>query len=198
MVIPNVGNQPNISATDIGIYSLNISNGRTLTITSPRVLTIGGSPGGDLTLDGIISGGNLNLGTGTHVINNAGGTGSLSSTNVATVLSGSTVTLNNNLQAGALAVNAGGSMNITNRTLSLNGSGAALVVPGGATFTTTGSTVVFNGTAAQQAAGIAYNNLTINNTTRRSCHRRDVDRERHRQRHPDPDQQRPGHRAPLP
>ena len=89
VVIPNVGNQPNISATDIGVFSLNISNGRTLTITSPRVLTIGGSPGGDLTLDGIISGGNLNLGTGTHVINNAGGTGSLSSTNVATVLSGS-------------------------------------------------------------------------------------------------------------
>jgi hypothetical protein len=164
VVIPNVGNQPAISATDIGIFSLNLANGRTLTITSPRVLTIGGSPGGDLTLDGIISGGNLNLGTGTHVINNAGGTGSLSSTNVATVLSGGTVTLNNNLQAGAVAVNAGGSMNITGRTLSLNGSGAALVVPGGATFTTATSTVIFNGTAAQQAAGIAYNNLTINNT----------------------------------
>jgi hypothetical protein len=164
VVIPNVGNQPSISATDIGVFSLSIANGRTLTITSPRVLTIGGAPGGDLTLDGIISGGNLNLGTGTHAINNAGGTGSLSSTNVATVLSGSTVTLNNNLQAGALAVNAGGSMNITGRTLSLNGSGPALVVPGGATFTTATSTVIFNGAAAQQAAGIVYNNLTINNT----------------------------------
>ena len=166
VIIPNVGAQPTISATDIGIFSLNISNGRTLTITNPRVLTIGAPApgvGGDLTLDGIISGGALNFGTGSHNINNAGGTGSLSSTNVATVLSGSTVTLNNNLQAGALGVNAGGSMTIANRTLSLNGTGG-LVVPGGATFTTTGSTVIFNGTAAQQAAGIAYNNLTINNT----------------------------------
>ena len=161
--IPNVGAQPTIGTTDIGVYLLNISNGRMLTITNPRVLTIGGSPGGDLTLDGIISGGFLNLGTGTHVINNAGGTGSLSSTNVATVLTGATVTLNNNLQAGALGVNAGGSMTIATRTLSLNGTGG-LVVPGGATFTTTGSTVIFNGAAAQQAAGIAYNNLTINNT----------------------------------
>ncbi|MGH9932570.1 MAG: DUF4214 domain-containing protein, partial [Pyrinomonadaceae bacterium] len=98
------------------------------------------------------------------VITNAGGAGSLSSTNVATVLAGSTTTLSGNLQAGALAINAGASMDITNGTLSLNGSGAALAVPGGATFTTTGSTVIFNGTAAQQAAGIAYNNLTINNT----------------------------------
>ena len=165
VVIPNVGAQPNISATDIGIFSLNISNGRTLTITNPRILTIGSTTatGGDLTLDGIISGGFLNFGNGTHAINNAGGTGSLSSTNVATVLSGGSVTLNNNLQAGALGVNAGGSMTIANRTLSLNGTGG-LVVPGGATFTTTGSTVIFNGTAAQQAAGIAYNNLTINNT----------------------------------
>ena len=164
VVIPNVGAQPNISATDITVFSLSLANGRTLTITSPRVLTIGGAPGGDLTLDGIISGGNLNLGTGTHVINNAGGTGSLSATNVMTVLSGSTTTLNNNLQAGAVAVNGGGSFVITNRTLSLNGTGAALAVGGGGTFTTTGSTVVFNGTAAQQAAGTIYNNLTINNT----------------------------------
>ena len=166
VVIPVVATQPTINATDIGVFSLSIANGMTLTITNPRVLTIGSTTatGGDLTLNGIISGGFLNFGNGTHNINNASGTGALSSTNVATVISGSTVTLNNNLQAGALAVNAGGSMIITNRTLSLNGSGAALTIAGGATFTTTGSTVVFNGTAAQQAAGIAYNNLTINNT----------------------------------
>jgi hypothetical protein len=164
VVIPNVGAQPAISATDITVFSLSLANGRTLTITNPRILTVGGAPGGDLTLDGIISGGNLNMGTGTHVINNAGGTGSLSADNVMTVLSGSTTTLNNNLQAGAVAVNGGGSLNITNRTLSLNGAGAALTVTGGGTFTTTGSTVVFNGTAAQQAAGTIYNNLTINNT----------------------------------
>ncbi|HEY8189013.1 MAG TPA: hypothetical protein VIF64_23305, partial [Pyrinomonadaceae bacterium] len=164
VVIPNVGNQPNISATDIDIFSLNLSNGRTLTINSGRTLTIDGAAAtSDLTLDGIISGGALNFaGAGPHVINNAGGTGSLSSTNVMTLLSPASVTLNQNLQAGAVAVNSGATFNITNRTLSLNGSGAALAV--GGTLTTTGSTVIFNGTAAQTAAGVAYNNLTINNT----------------------------------
>ena len=105
VVIPNAGNQPTIGAAmgDVSVYSLNISNGRTLTIDPARILTIGGSPGGDLTLDGIISGGQLRFGTGTHAFN-AALTGSLSPTNQAFVLSGSTVTLNNNLQAGALAV----------------------------------------------------------------------------------------------
>jgi hypothetical protein len=164
VVIPGgaIPNQPTINASDIGIYSLNIANGRVLTINSPRILTIGGAPGGDLTLDGIISGGELRMGTGAHAINNAG-TGSLSSANLLRILSGAAVTLNNDLQAGALAVD-GGSITIANRILSLNGPGAALAVAGGATFTTTGSTVVFNGTAAQQAAGTTYNNLTINNT----------------------------------
>jgi len=165
VIIPAVATQPTISATDIGIFSLSLANTMTLTITNPRVLTIGAPApgvGGDLALNGVTTGGFLNFGTGSHNITNTG-TGSLSSTNVATVLSGSIVTLSNDLQAGALAVNAGGSMTIANRILSLNGTGG-LVVPGGATFTTTASTVIFNGTAAQQAAGIAYNNLTINNT----------------------------------
>jgi hypothetical protein len=166
VVIPNVGMQPNIpvGGGDIGIYSLSLANGRTLTIDTGRILTIGGSPGGDLTVDGIISGGELRLGSGTHVINNAGGTGSIVGGNQATVLSGSTVTLNNNLQMGSLTVNAGGSMTILNRTLSLARAGAALNIPGGATFTTTGSTVVLNGGVGQTIAGIAYNNLTINNS----------------------------------
>jgi hypothetical protein len=164
VIIPNVGNQPTIGAAmgDVGVYSLNISNGRTLTIDPTRILTIGGSPGGDLTLDGIISGGQLRFGTGTHAFNNAGGTGNLSPANQLFVISGSTVTLNHNLQAGLLAVSAGGSMNITSKTLSLNGSGAALGVAG--TFTTTTSTIVLNGAAAQTIAGTTYNNLTIANT----------------------------------
>jgi hypothetical protein len=184
VVIPNVGNQPTIGAAmgDVNIYSLNISNGRTLTIDPARILTIGGAPGGNLTLDGIITGGELRFGTGTHVINNAGGTGSLSATNLARGLSGSTTTLNNNLQAGAVAIDAGGSMTITGFTLSLNGPGAALSV--GGTFTPAAqrddgsspalppgdgllavfSTVVLNGSAAQTIPGITYSNLTIANT----------------------------------
>jgi hypothetical protein len=165
VVIPNVGLQPSITASDITVYSLIVNNGRTLTITSPRVLTIGGSPGGNLQLDGIISGGNLNLGTGTHTITNAGGTGSLSSTNVATILSGGSVTLAQNLQAGALALNAGGVLNLTNRTVSLNGVGG-LNVQAGSTFTTTGSTVIFNGSGAvpQSLGAVTLNNMSVNNT----------------------------------
>src|SRR5262249_53536678 len=102
--IPNVGAQPNIATTDIGIFTLNISNGRTLTITNPRNLNIGGSPGGDLTLDGIITGGSLTLGTGTHNLTNGSGTGSITS-NAMTVISGSNTTLQNNLQVDALTVN---------------------------------------------------------------------------------------------
>ncbi|HSS20394.1 MAG TPA: hypothetical protein VLL54_09995 [Pyrinomonadaceae bacterium] len=162
VVIPNVGNQPTI-VSDIGIYSLNLANGRTLTITNPRILTIGGSPGGDLTLNGVISGGNLNMGTGTHTITNPGGTGSLSSTNVLTVLSGGTATLNNNLQAGAVATNLGGTFNYTQRTLSLNGSGAAFAI-GGAVIVDNNSTLIMNGNAAQTISGVSYNNLTINNS----------------------------------
>ena len=162
VVIPNVGAQPNISATDIGIYSLNISNGRTLSVTPPRILTIGGSPGGDLTLDGIISGSELRFGSGAHVISNAGGTGSLSSTNLMSVLSGSTVTLNNDLSMGALNVNAGGTFNYPNRTVTFTGAAPTLVNNGAMAFGS--STVIFAGTAAQSGAGsLGFNNLTVNN-----------------------------------
>jgi hypothetical protein len=164
VVIPNVGAQPNINTVDVNIFSLSLANGRTLTINGGLILMIsGGAAGSDLTLDGIISGGALNFaGAGPHVINNAGGTGSLTSTNVTTLLIPASVTLNNDLQMGALAVNSGATMNITSRTLSLNGSGAALTI--GGALTTTGSTVVLNGSAAQTIAGITYNNLTINNS----------------------------------
>ena len=162
VVIPNVGAQPAIAASDINIFSLNLANGRTLTIEADNSLTINGSAAGsDLTLNGIISGGTLFFaGAGPHVINNAGGTGSLSASNIMAVQSPAVVTLNNNLQAGAVSINAGATFNITNRMLSLNGSGAALTASG--TFTITGSTVQFNGSAAQ-TTGTVYNNLTINN-----------------------------------
>jgi len=62
------------------------STGMIRIISSPRILTMGGAPGGNLILDGIISGGEFRLGTGTHTIT---ATGSLSSTNLTQVLSGS-------------------------------------------------------------------------------------------------------------
>jgi Bacterial Ig domain len=167
VIIPSSGvtNEPNIGTTDIGLFSLNIANGRTLTITSPRILTIGGGTASDLTLDGIISGGFLNLGTGTHSINNAGGTGSITPTNTMTVLSGSTATLQNNLQADSVTVNAGGTLNISNRQLSLTGS-----LTNNGTLTLTGSTVAFNASGGSAVAQTltnptAFNNLTINNTS---------------------------------
>ncbi|HVS82561.1 MAG TPA: hypothetical protein VHE60_12595, partial [Pyrinomonadaceae bacterium] len=182
VVIPNVVNQPTLANSSPTINSLNIANSATLTI-SGQTLTISGNSGSDLTLNGVISGGALNFaGGGPHLIKNAGGTGSISSTNTTTVLSPAVVTLSNSLQMGALAINAGGSMTISGNTLSLNGPGAALSVAG--TFTPAargddgspgtppgdglqaiGSTVVFNSTTgAQTGAGITYSSLTINNS----------------------------------
>src|SRR5262249_22684015 len=111
VVIPNVGNQPSLTlGADATVNSLNVANGRTITIAADHTITVGT---GNLTLDGIISGGTLRFGAGTHAINNSAGTGSLSSTNTLVILTGANVTLNHNLQAGAVNVNAGGTLNIT-------------------------------------------------------------------------------------
>jgi Bacterial Ig domain len=190
VVIPSgaLPNEPAISASDISVFSLNIANGRTLTITSPRTLTINGAAAGsDLTLDGIIDGGALNfVGAGPHLITHAVSMGSISSTNTMTLLSGAVVTLNNaagnDLQMGSLVVKSGASMTITGRTLSLNGAGGLNVAgtftpavrgdgesgpptknPGGG-IEVVGSTVVYNGSSAQTGAGITYFGLTINNS----------------------------------
>jgi len=151
--------QPTLSSSSPTINSLNLSNTRVLTI-SGQTLTITGSTGSDLTLDGTISGGGLSFGTGTHAINNSGGTGSITPTNTTTVLSGANVTLNNTLQMDALAVNSGGSFNATNRMLSLTGD-----LTNNGTFTTTGSTVILNGSSAQAVSGATtFNDLTVNNS----------------------------------
>jgi hypothetical protein len=163
VVIPTIGFQPNIITPDVSIYSLALGVNKTLTIDSGRTLTITGTTGSDFLINGTVVGGALNFaGAGPHVITNPSGTGSISSTNVKTLLSPAVVNLNNDLQMGALAVNSGATMNITGRTLSLNGAGAALTV--GGTLTTATSTVVLNGSVAQTIAGVAYNNLTINNS----------------------------------
>ena len=89
--------------------------------------------------------------------------GSGAFTGAATILSGSTTTLGADKQMGSVAVNAGGTFNIANRTLLLSGAGTPLTSAG--TFTSTGSTVEYNGTAAQTlSTGITtYNNLSLNN-----------------------------------
>jgi hypothetical protein len=159
--VPNAAqpNQPTLSASSPTINSLNLGNTRVLTI-SGQTLTITGSTGSDLTLDGNINGGALSFGSGTHTIFNAGATGSITPTNTTTVLNGANVTLNNNLQMDSLTINSGGTLNISNKTLSLTGS-----LNNGGTFTLTGSTVVFNGSGAQTLTNTtAFNNLTINNT----------------------------------
>jgi hypothetical protein len=176
VIIPNVANHPTLPTPPLNadVFSLTMSNStagtNTLTINSGALLRIdGGLAGSNLTFTGtqpsVISGGIVSFsGLGPHTINNASGTGSLDSTNQLDVPAGVAVVLNNNLNMGGLVVQSAGTFDLTNRTVSLSGSPVALFATGGSTITTTGSTVIFNGTAAQQAAGIAYNNLTINNT----------------------------------
>ena len=90
-------------------------------------------------------------------------TGSGAFTGASTILSGSNTTLGADKQMGSVAVNAGATFNIANRTLLLSAPGAPLTNAG--TFTSTGSTVEYNGTSPQTlSTGItSYNNLSLNN-----------------------------------
>jgi len=174
VVIPFlVPNDPTLAA-NADIFSLTMNNTgastHTLTITSGNTLTIdGAAAGSDLnftgTIPNVIAGGALQFaGAGPHIINNTSTLGSLSPTNAATVLSGATVMLSpNNMNMGTLAVNSGGTMDITNRTLGLQGAGAALTVAG--TLTTTGSTVSFQGGAPQTTNAPSFAGLRIFNGT---------------------------------
>jgi hypothetical protein len=177
-VIPNVGAQPNVITPDVTINSLNIASGRTLTINNGHILAITGSTSSNLTLDGQLSGGELDFGAGTHTI---GGAGSISSTNTTKVLSGATVSLSSDLQMGNLTINSGGTMNLSSHTLSLSGTPTPLTVsgtfnpappPAGDSNTaradvpeSVSGTVLFNGTSAQNAPGITYGGLTISNSS---------------------------------
>src|SRR5439155_20991677 len=119
VIIPASGvtNEPSVLSSNPTIYSLNIANVRTLTLTG-HTLTLSGTAASDLTFNngGMIVGGALQLGgAGPHLINNAAGTGSIAPTNTITVLSPAVVTLQNNLQADSLTINAGGTLDISNR-----------------------------------------------------------------------------------
>ena len=76
-----------------------------------------------------------------------------------------TLILDGDAQLGLVQIDAGSTLDITNRTLKLSGAGTALTVNG--TIITPGSTIEMNGTAAQivqtNLNGANFNNLTINN-----------------------------------
>jgi hypothetical protein len=132
---------------------------------------------GNVTANAAIGGGGTLRVNGSTITNNAsvsvaafqfGGaaqslSGAGSFTGAATVLNGSNTTLGADKQMGSVAINAGGTFNISNRTLFLSSAGTPLTNAG--TFTNAGSTVEYNGTAAQTlSSGITtYNNLSLNN-----------------------------------
>ncbi|MBK8467293.1 MAG: hypothetical protein IPL32_15860 [Chloracidobacterium sp.] len=150
-----------VSATGLQISPGQFTIGGNLTANAP----IGGSGtlrfnGSTFTNNAAVSTASVQFGGTTQSLSGSGGL----SGNSATVLSGSITTLGANKQMSTVSINAGGTFNISNRTLLLSGAGTPLTVNG--TFSVTGSTVEYNGTAAQVLAAFTpYYNLSLNNTT---------------------------------
>lgn len=80
------------------------------------------------------------------------------------VLSGCNLTLSSDHQMSSVNINAGGTFNISGRTLKLSAGGIPLINNG--TFTTANSTIEYNGVISQEIAvtNVSYNCLTINDS----------------------------------
>ncbi|MBK8467519.1 MAG: hypothetical protein IPL32_17010 [Chloracidobacterium sp.] len=153
-------------AVDATAVALTVPTPSTLTVTGNATVNAPLSGIGTFRTNGATFTNNATVSVGTFIFGGAAqslsGSGSFVGTS-ATVLSGSTTTLTVDKQMGSVTVSAGGTLNITNRTLFLANGGTPLSVAG--TFTVTGSTVEYNGSAAQTLAGFTpYNNLSTNNT----------------------------------
>src|SRR2546425_165073 len=158
VVIPAAGvvNEAVINTADATISSLNVASNRTLTVNGGRTLTVNNDLINIGTLAGagtINSQGTTTSNSGTISVanfnfNRAGaqtlsGSGSFS-TDTATVISGSALTLSSNHQFSSLVIQGGATLDITSRTLSLSGN-----LTNNGALTITNSTVVANGATPQ-------------------------------------------------
>ena len=146
--------------------ALQVSAGETLTVSGNCSINGPLSGGGTFRANGslvgnsaLVSVANFQLGGITQIFN---GTGSISG--AVTIFNGSTTTLGNDKQLNSLSISAGGSFNLSNRTLLLSGSGTPFTNAG--VFTSSTGTVEYNGTSAQTPSSTvpSYFNLSLNNT----------------------------------
>jgi len=174
VIIPAAGvtNEPVIGSADVTISSLNVAANRTLTVNTGRNLTVSN----DLINNAVLAGagtinaqGSVTSNSGTISVTSfnfsrsgaqaLSGSGSFSS-DTASVVSGSTLTLGSNYQFSSLVIQSGATLDITSRVLSVSGS-----LTNGGTLTITNSTVVANGSSPQTLTNANYDNLTANNPT---------------------------------
>lgn len=164
-----------VTVTGAGLFAGN------LLVARDALLTVEGAPAanGEIGLNGTMAGpGNL-VYRGPSFTNNGSvavpfvtfdgsvqtlqGSGDFSATTQVRITGQARLSLGSDHRIGKLLVTAGGTLDITNRTLSLSGTPVPLVRAG--TIITAGSTVVYGASAPQTvtAGGTSYHNLTLRN-----------------------------------
>ncbi len=138
------------------VLNNNVINNGTLTNLAGATIKFYGT---DLTNNGNVSANLFYFEPGAHTLQ---GTGSWSANT--TVLNGSTVTLLSNHQMSGVAINAGGTFNVSTFKLLLSGTNP---IGNSGTFNTTSGTVEYDGTSAQtiSTSNVIYNRLRINNSS---------------------------------